>query len=87
MWMEVPFTSGAGDVTVRLQVSSEAGYDVARVYLDGVLKLTRSGTLGWETLTIPGVAAGGHVLRATYATDSSKTVGFNNIEFGRISWH
>jgi hypothetical protein len=67
----------AGNVTFRVRVSSEAGFDLLRFYVDGELKTTWSGTAatGWQMSPTYPLTLGHHVLRWEYGKDASLSVG------------
>jgi hypothetical protein len=69
-------TFSAGTVTFRAKVSSEAGFDALRFYLDGVPVGTWSGTTitGWQTFSIA-LPAGSHTLKWAYEKDGSVSLG------------
>jgi len=76
--IEVTRDFAAGNITFRARVSSEAGFDILRFYVDGVEKGSWSGTTvtGWQLFTTP-VSAGSHTLRWSYEKDASASVGYD----------
>lgn len=74
--IEVTRDFAAGNITFRARVSSEAGFDVLRFFVDGVQKASWSGTTvtGWQMAAIP-VTAGSHTLRWSYEKDGSASMG------------
>lgn len=69
--------TGAGALSFWWKVSSEAGHDYLRFYLDGVEQAAIAGISGevdWQQQTLA-VPAGIHTLRWTYAKDGSNNVG------------
>lgn len=68
----------AGSVSFRVKVSSEAGFDALRFYVDGVKVGEWSGTTiaTWQTVTLP-LTAGSHTLRWSYEKDGSGSVGLD----------
>lgn len=65
----------AGNITFQRRVSSEAGYDYFRFYIDGVKKEEISGTSAqWGAASFP-VTAGSHVYKFEYSKDVSQTGG------------
>ena len=74
--IQVARTFGAGTVTFRVKVSSEAGFDFLRFYVDGVPVASWSGTTntGWQlySYTLP---AGAHTLKWAYEKDASASLG------------
>jgi hypothetical protein len=75
--IEMEGTFAAGNVVFRLRVSSEAGADVLRFFVDGELKGSWSGTAatGWQLSPSFPLTADHHVLRWEYAKDASLSVG------------
>ena len=69
---------GAGDVTFRVRVSSEADFDKLRFFVDGVEMGAWSGTAvpGWQLFVTP-LSAGAHTLRWSYEKDGSAAIGFD----------
>ncbi|HUQ27868.1 MAG TPA: Calx-beta domain-containing protein, partial [Usitatibacter sp.] len=65
-----------GNVTFRVKISSESGFDRLRFFLDDVEKGVWSGTAvpGWTLFTMP-VTLGTHTLRWSYEKDGSAAVG------------
>lgn len=74
--LEVAGTFAAGTVRFRVRVSSEAGFDFLRFYVDGVQAGEWSGTAvsGWQSFSVP-LAAGAHTLRWSYEKDASASLG------------
>jgi len=74
--IQVARTFVAGSVTFRVKVSSEAGFDFLRFYVDGVPVASWSGTTntGWQlySYTLP---AGAHILKWAYEKDASASLG------------
>lgn len=65
----------AGNITFQRRVSSEAGYDYFRFYIDGVKKEEISGTSAqWEAASFP-VTAGSHIYKFEYSKDNSQVAG------------
>jgi len=56
------------------KVSSEAGYDYLRFYVDGVLKNQIAGTVDWTQVS-NNIASGTHTLKWTYYKDGSVSTG------------
>lgn len=56
------------------KVSSEAGYDFLKFYIDGEEKQSWSGNLSWSKIKFP-VAAGQHIFKWSYEKDFSTTAG------------
>ena len=69
-------TFAAGTITFRVKVSSEAGFDALRFYLDGVEVGTWSGTANaaWQLFSIP-LSAGAHTLKWSYQKDATVSMG------------
>ena len=73
--MTYTFTcQSSGDVTFYVKVSSEVNYDKLQFWIDGTLKDTWSGNVGW-TECIYQVASGSHTLKWTYSKDGSVSGG------------
>jgi len=62
---------GPGSVTFWWKVSSEAGYDFLKFYIDGAAPLASvSGETDWQQVTFP-IPASSHTLKWIYAKDVS----------------
>ena len=72
--IEVSRGFASGTVSFALKVSSEAGYDFLRFYIDGVQQGQWSGEQAWTIVSFP-VTAGTHALRWSYEKDASVTSG------------
>lgn len=73
-WLERE-VSGPGSVNFWWRVSSEAGWDFFRFYIDGVEIVSASGTSGsWNELIEP-LSEGTHTLRWQYSKDSNTSHG------------
>ena len=74
--LEVTRTFAAGTIQFRVKVSSEAGFDKLRFFVDGVEKGTWSGTAipGWQLFSTP-ISAGVHTIRWSYEKDESAAIG------------
>ncbi|HEX4934547.1 MAG TPA: Calx-beta domain-containing protein, partial [Gemmatimonadaceae bacterium] len=74
--IQVARTFGAGNVSFRVKVSSEPGFDVLRFYVDGVAVGSWSGTTvtGWQAFSYP-LTAGAHTLKWAYEKDASGSLG------------
>ena len=74
--VEVTRLFAAGTISFRAKVSSEAGFDALRFYIDGEVKGTWSGTAvaGWQLFSAP-ITAGTHTLRWSYEKDGSASMG------------
>ena len=70
-------TFAAGNVSFRVRVSSEAGFDKLNFYVDGVPQTSWSGTTitGWQMSPSYLLTAGHHLLRWEYAKDGSISLG------------
>lgn len=66
----------AGELSFRYRVSSEAGYDFMRFYVDGVLQASWSGDVPW-TRHVQNLTSGPHVLMWSYEKDSSVAGGLD----------
>ena len=64
----------AGNVSFARRVSSQAGSDFLRFYVDDVQQGEWSGEVDWSTLTFP-VAAGARTLRWSYQKDAAGSAG------------
>ena len=64
----------AGNISFWYNVSSEAGVDALRFYIDDVVKGTWSGTVPWTQGTFP-VTNGNHTFKWTYQKNGSGTAG------------
>lgn len=83
--MTLTVTTGAGNMTLRREVSSESGFDTYQFYIDNVLQDTQSGGVGW-TQTSYSVTAGSHVFKWTYHKDSSGAGGYDGWTITDINW-
>ena len=72
--LQVTLTTNAGDMSFWQQVSSEAGYDRLRFYIDGVEQGSWSGAQAWAERSYP-VTAGSHTFAWTYTKDGSVSGG------------
>jgi len=74
--VEMSRAFAAGNVAFRVRVSSEAGFDFLRFYVDGVKVAEWSGTTNtaWQAFSTP-VTAGTHTLRWSYEKDGSASLG------------
>jgi len=67
MSLTLTFSSG-GDISFFRKVSSEAGYDYLRFYIDGVQQGLWAGTVDWSEVSYP-VTAGTHTMKWSYSKD------------------
>lgn len=67
---------GAGQVTFWWKVSSQAGADHLRCYVDGILQFEISGEVNWQQRTL-NLGSGWHTLRWTYSKDASGASGLD----------
>lgn len=74
--VETTVTTGDGTMSFARRVSSEAGFDFLRFYVDGVEAAWWSGDVGWEVVSVP-VTAGSHVFRWSYQKDASDAGGLD----------
>ena len=74
--IQVAGTFSAGTISFRVKVSSEAGFDNLRFYVDGVAVGTWSGTTNaaWQAFSIP-LPAGAHTLKWAFEKDASVSLG------------
>jgi hypothetical protein len=75
--VEFTDTFTGGNVTFRVRVSSELGFDFMRFYVDGVQMGEWSGTANsstWQLVSFP-IPAGVRTLRWSYEKDGSGTIG------------
>lgn len=80
-------TAGAGGdtLTVRYNVSSEAGSDLFRIFRDGVQVFSDSGTTGgWEVANIS-LTAGTHTIQLRYSKDNSVSSGLDTCFISSLS--
>lgn len=79
--VEIPARNyAAGNVTFKYRVSSEAGFDFLRFYVDGVKLGEWSGVANettWATATFA-LTAGNHVLRWAFEKDNSVSIGLDS---------
>lgn len=72
IWLNVYITAASSSITFKYRVSSEAGFDGMRFYVDGTADATfgfKTGTIDWATYTYSGLAAGWHRFRWRYEKD------------------
>ena len=83
-WLKTVVT-GPGKVKFNWKVSSQAGFDVLEFYLDGVLKDTISGEVGWikKEMRIP---VGDHALVWLYIKNSSISAGNDRGYVGQVGF-
>lgn len=74
--VETTVTTGEGTMTFARRVSSEAGFDFLRFYVDGVEVAVWSGEWAWEVVSVP-VTAGSHAFRWSYHKDASDAGGLD----------
>ncbi|MEO5677218.1 MAG: Calx-beta domain-containing protein [Usitatibacter sp.] len=74
--IEATGTFAAGNITFRVKVSSEAGFDMLRFTVDGQPAGLWSGTsvTTWQTITVP-ISAGTHTVRWSYQKDGDLSAG------------
>ncbi len=72
MSVTLTFSSG-GDISFFRKVSSEAGYDYLKFYIDGVQQGLWAGTVDWSEVSFP-VTAGTHTMKWSYVKDAN-TIG------------
>ncbi len=65
--------SSGGDVSFFRKVSSEAGYDYLKFYIDGVQQGSWAGTVAWSEVAYP-VTSGTHTFKWSYVKDAN-TIG------------
>lgn len=82
--LAVVVTEG-GTLSYMRKVSSEAGYDYFRFYIDGTLMEELSGEAQWDTFSCT-VAAGFHRLKWVYSKDGSTSKGSDCVWIDDISW-
>jgi len=72
--VSLAFTGGPDDLTFWWKVSSEEGWDILRVLLDGVVQEQISGEIDWQPggISIPG---GSHTVSFQYVKDGSVSAG------------
>jgi len=74
--IETTVTTGEGTMSFARRVSSEAGFDFLRFYIDGVEIAWWSGEVAWEEVSFA-VSAGAHVFRWSYQKDGSDSRGMD----------
>lgn len=73
--MSLSFTSVMdGELSFFRKVSSEAGYDMFHLYIDGTDVYEESGDAAWAQVSFP-VAAGNHTIKFSYEKDYSQASG------------
>ena len=77
--VEMTGTFAGGNVSFRVRVSSEAGFDLLNFYIDGVLQTTWSGTsvAGWQMSPSYLLSGDVHTLRWEYVKDGSLGMGLD----------
>jgi len=68
------FLLAADEFSFWYKVDSEIAYDTLKLYIDGVLAETWSGSIGWTRYAVE-LGAGAHAIRWVYAKDSSASIG------------
>ncbi len=76
--MEYVGTFVAGEFSFSYKVSTEGGWDYFKFYVDGVLKLERSGEIDWTEYSVT-LAAGDHTLLWVYIKDGSVSGGDDKV--------
>ena len=77
--------SGAGTLTFKYRVSSEASYDVFTFKIDGQLKFSDSGEGEWRVVTYE-LGEGEHSFNWTYSKDSEVSVGDDCVYLDQVVW-
>ncbi len=79
-------TTGSGTLSLMQKVSSEAGWDFAKILLDGAEVCRMSGTAGgWQSFS-KAVGNGTHTWILEYSKDGSRTAGDDTAWFKDISF-
>ena len=80
--------NGAGTVSFWWMVSSEAGYDFLRFYVDDTPQQVEiSGSVGWTQVSVPVTASGSHTLRWVYSKDGSVNAGSDAGWVDQVTWN
>lgn len=74
LFLSTNFMAGIGSFDLR--VSSEAGWDFLRFFVDGVLVQEWSGEVPWSGFEIP-LSAGAHTLEWRYVKDATDSAGWD----------
>lgn len=78
--------TGAGTISFDLKVSSEASFDKAFFYVDGVQKQVLSGEKAWATYSFAVAGAGTHTLEWRYKKDGSVSKGSDCCWLKNVVW-
>ncbi|MDD3421678.1 MAG: S8 family serine peptidase, partial [Methanocellales archaeon] len=86
-WMQTSVT-GPGNLSFYWKVSSEAGHDFLRFYIDDVEQNNISGNTSWAQKTYS-ISSGTHTLKWQYSKDTSNSVGedcgwVDKLEYGAV---
>ena len=73
-WLQTT-VSGPGSLSFYWAVSSEAGYDSLRFYIDDVQQTSTSGNVSWQPVGYSILGSGTHTLKWVYTKDGSVSVG------------
>ena len=85
-WMQTTVT-GPGTVSFWWCVSSEANYDFLEFLVDGVSKMSTSGTTGgWTSKSFTITSAGTHTLQWRYKKDGSVSKGLDAGFVDQVAW-
>jgi uncharacterized repeat protein (TIGR02543 family) len=84
-WIETT-VNGSGNLTYWWKVSSEAGYDWLRLYVDEKSKFAVSGDRGWVMVTLQISGDGDHRLRWEYSKDKSTSSGIDGAWLDEVKW-
>ena len=72
--IELSGSYDAGNISFDRKVSSEAGFDFFKFYIDNVEKFSISGEQDWANVSFP-ITAGSHVFRWSFEKDAALSVG------------
>lgn len=78
--------TGAGTLSFAWKVSSEASFDKAFLYIDGVQKAVIHGEQAWASVSIPVLGGGAHAVEWRYKKDSSVSRGSDCAWIDNVAW-
>ena len=81
--MQFSKTVSAGIIQFYVKVSSQTYYDYFIFYIDGVVKVSLSGTVGWTQKTYE-VTAGNRIFKWEYSKDYSVNAGSDTVWIDNI---
>lgn len=83
--LQLSADTSVGDISFAYSVSSEAGYDFLRFYIDDVQQDEWSGEIGWSVATYP-VTSGSHVFKWEYSKDGIVSAGSDTAWIDVVSY-